>query len=143
MEGVPVSTLDLVIAGCKIDLEGNAHQERALQGLEAEEFMIDLGDESPQVKAPQVRPPRKNGTSAAKGATSPQATPWTTRTKRQDTGSPGEDIPRKKTKISLFLGAAKRLTHSRGASVIIRMTREGACPPMLKHMMERVILMTT
>ena len=43
--------------------------------------------------------------------------------------------------ISL-LGAAKRLMHSRGASEIIQMIREGACPPMLKHMMGRVSLVT-
>ena len=97
MGGVPISTLDLVIAGCKIDLDGNAHQARTLQGLEVEEFMIDLGDELPQVKAPQARTPRKNGASTAKRATPPQVTPRTTRTKRQDTGSPGEDIARKKT----------------------------------------------
>ena len=145
MEGVPMSTLDLVAAGCKIDLDDNAHRARALQGLEVEEFMIDLGDGCPQVKAPQATPrtPRKNGASASKGGTPPQTTPRTTRTKRQDTGSPGENIARKKTKTYLFLGAAKRLMHSRGASEIIQMIREGACPPMLKHMMEQVILMTT
>ena len=80
MKGVPMSTLDLVIAGCKIDLDDNAHRARALQDLEIEEFMIDLGDELPQVKAPQARTPRKNGASAAKGATPPQANPRTTRT---------------------------------------------------------------
>ena len=145
VEGVPMSTLDLVAARYKIDLDDNAHRARALQGLEVEESMIDLGDECPQVKAPQATPrtPRKNGASVTQGATPPQTTPRTTRTKRQDTGSPGEDKARKKIKIYLFLGAAKRLTHSRGASAIIRMTREGACPSMFKHMMEQVILMTT
>ena len=52
VEGVPMSTLDLVAARYKIDLDSNAHQARALQGLEVEEFMIDLEDGCPQVKAP-------------------------------------------------------------------------------------------
>ena len=143
MEGVPISTLDLVAAGSRIDLDGNAHRARALQGLEVEEFMIDLGEGCPQVKAPQATPrtPRKNGVGATKGATPPQMTPRTTRTERQDTRSPGKNIA--KIKTYLFLGAAKRLMHSRGASETIQMIREGACPPMLKHMTEWVILITT
>lgn len=40
MEGVPMSTLDLVAAGSRIDLDGNAHQVRAFQGLVAEESKI-------------------------------------------------------------------------------------------------------
>ena len=142
MEGVPMSTLDFVAAGSRIDLDGNAHQVRALQGLVVEEFKIGLGDSTPQVKALQTRTPRKNGISAAKGPT-PQVIPRTTRTKKQDTGSPGDDIAMRKTKIYPFLGVAKRSKHSRGASAIIQMIREGACLPMLKHMMGRVILMTT
>ena len=43
MEGVPMSTLDLVTARFMIDLDG-----KALQGLVVEEFMIGLGDELPK-----------------------------------------------------------------------------------------------
>lgn len=143
IEDVPVSTLDLVAAGFMIGLDGSAHQTRALQGLVVEEFMIDLGDNTHQVKAPQARTPRENGVSAAKETTPPQVTPHKTRTKKQDIGSPGENIAMRKMKIYPFFGVAKRSKHSRGASAIIQKIREGACPPMLKGMMGRVILMTT
>ena len=121
MEGVPMFMLELVAAGSRIDLDGNAHQVRALQ----------------------AQTPRKNGASITKGSIYPQVTPRTTRTKKQDIGSPREDIAMRRTKIYPFLGDAKRLTHSRGASAIFQKIREGACPPMLKHMIGRVILMTT
>ena len=114
MEGVPTFTLDLVAAGFRIDLDGNAHQVRALHGLVVEEFKIGLGDSTPQVKALQARIPRKNSVSAAKGPT-PQVIPRTTRTKKQDTGSPEENIAMRRTKIYPFLGAAKRWMHSHGA----------------------------
>ena len=82
MKGVPMSTLDLVIAGCKIDLDGNAHRARALKGREAGESMIGLGDNTPQVEALQARTPRKNGVSATKETTPPQVIPRTTRIER-------------------------------------------------------------
>ena len=67
MEGVPTSTLGLVVAGSMIDSGDSAQQAKALQGLVVEEFMIDVGDSTPQVRALQARIPRKVGASAAKG----------------------------------------------------------------------------
>ena len=141
--GVPMSTLDLVVVGCKTDLDGNAHRARALQGQEAEESRIGLGDNTPQVEALQTRTPRKNGASATKGTTPPQVTPRTTRIERRDIGNLEADVEIRRTKIFLFLGVAKRSTHSRNASAIIQITKEGACPPMLKHVTEQVILTIT
>ena len=141
--GAPTSTLDLVVVGCKTDLDDNAHRARALQDLEAEESRIGSGDNTPQVEALQTRTPRKNGASATKGTAPPQVTPRTTRIERRDIGNLKADVGMRRTKIFLFLGVAKRLTHSRDASAISQITREGACPPMLKHMMEQVILMIT
>ena len=141
--GVPMSTLDLVVAGCKTDLDGNAHRAIALQGQEAEESRIGLGDSTPQVEALQTRTPRKNGASTTKGTTPPQVIPRTTKIERRDTGSLEDDVVMRRTKIFLFLCVAKRSTHSRDASAISRITREGACPPTLKHMMEQVILTIT
>lgn len=93
-------------------LGDNAYQAKALQGLVVEEFMIDLADSAPQAKALQARISRKVGASAAKGSAHPQVTPRITGTKKQDTGSPREDIAMKRTKICPCPGAAKRLTHS-------------------------------
>ena len=64
------------------------------------------------MKAPQALPLKEAGASAAKEITHPPVTPRTTRTKRQDTGSPEEDVARKRTKTYPFLGVAKKLMHS-------------------------------
>ena len=141
--GTPMSTLDLVVVGCKIDLDDNAHRARALQGLEAEESRIGLGDSTPQVEALQTRTPRKSGASATKGTTPPQVTPRTTRIERRDIGNLEAGVEIRKMKIFPFLGVAKRLMRSRDALATYQITREGACPPTLKHMMEQVILVIT
>ena len=141
--GVPMSALDLVIAGCKIDLDVNTHRARAPQGLGAEEFTTGWEDELPQVKPLQAQTLRNNGVNAAEGRTLPLVTPRTTRTKRQDTGSPEGDVARKRTKSYLFLGVVRKLMHLNDASAISPIIRKGACPLMSKHMMERVILRTT
>ena len=141
--GAPTSTLDLVAVECKTDLNDNAHRARAFQGQEAEESRIGLGDSTPQVEALQTRTARKNGASATKGTTPPQVTPRTTRIERRDIGNLETNVGRRRTKIFIFLGVAKRLMHSRDASATSQITREGACPPTLKHMMEQVILTIT
>ena len=125
--GAPMFTPDLVVEGCKTDLDVNINQAKAPPGLGAEEFTTSWEGELPQVKAPQALPLRKTGSSAAKKITSPPVTPRTTRTKRQDTGSPEEDVARKRTKTYPFLGVVRKLMHSQGASAIIPTIREGAC----------------
>ena len=141
--GTPTSMLDFITIGFKTDLDDNAHRARASQGQEAEESRIGLGDNTPQVEALQTRTPRKDGASTTKGTTPPQVTPRTTRIERRDIGNLEADVEMRRMKIFPFLGVAKRLMRSRDTSAISQITREGACPPMLKHMMEQVILMIT
>ena len=136
-------TPDLVVEEYKTDSDVNIHQAKAPPGLGAEEFTTYWEGELPRVKAPQTLPLKEAGASAAKEITSPLVTPRTTRIKRQDTESPEEDIARKKMRTYLFLGVAKKLMHLRDASAITLIVRKGACPLMLKHMMERVIPTTT
>ena len=143
MKGVLMSTLDLVVAGCKKDLDDNAHRARALQDQEAEESKIGLGDSTPQVESLQTWTPRKNGASATKGTTPLRVTPRTTRIEKRDIGNLEADVEMRRMRIFPFLGVAKRLMRSRNASAISQITREGACPPTLKHMMEHVILTIT
>ena len=66
IDGVPMPTLGLVVAGFMIDLGDSAPQAKALQGLVVAGLMIDLGDNAPQAKALQARIPRKVDESAAK-----------------------------------------------------------------------------
>ena len=123
-------TPDLAVAEYKTDWDLNIHQAKDPPNLEVRGSKTDWGKEDPQVEIPQALLLKEAGASAEKETTLLPATPRTTRIKKQDTGSQEEDDAKKRMKICLFHGVARKLTRLHDASAITQTANAGACPLM-------------